>query len=253
MGVILNPDDLWKLASPPALLFGDAANGIQGIEPGKIGALLRSGSGSGSIDVSGIPRDAWPLVLRCAVGGEINVNEVANPGPLPVFELSRDNGTHFGTQIRVSDNRNEAYITAGSVGLRFAFRNGSPAPSFVAGTSWSFSTEPSPDILELIPCVESEILESAAGSYDLPLLAVPQHWRFHGARLLRWYLLTKIGVSKRRDMMVYYPKDTYAWMEKQADGRGAVKGKSQGVIETPPGTSFPLLVPPLPDKLIPPI
>ena len=73
------------------------------------------------------------------------------------------------------------------------------------------------------------------------------------ARLVLWALLTKIGVAKERDVRIYYPKDVYDWLEQIADGRRAVKGASQGVVEKAPGTSFATLVPYAADPLIPPI
>ncbi len=252
MCVLLVPDELWVYACPPALLFGDAEQGIQGIEPGYLSPITKTGPGGGSVEVEGIARDAFSVVLRCVVGGEINVSEQANPGPLPVFEVSRNNGANFGRRRRVTDNRDEAYIDDANTGLRFLFKNGT-APSFVAGTTYAFTTQPSPDIVAMIPAVEAEIFEAAAGSYDPPISGAPPHWKKHAARLLRWELLTKIGVSKRRDVLIYYPKDTYAWMEMLGDGRRAVKGAAQGVGESPPGTSFPMLVPPLPDPLVPKI
>lgn len=252
MGAILSSSDVFRLASPPAILFGDAKRGISGIEPGAISAIVQSGSGSGSVRVSGPARDALSVVLRCRIGGETNIQPTANPGPLPEFDISSDDGVTFGPVWRVTDTLDVAYIDDGKTGLRFALTNGA-APSFVANTTYAFTVGASPDVLAMIEVVESQIFEAAAGRYDLPITAVPAHWKLHAARLVRWCLLEKIGVSKDRDMKIYYPKDVYDWLEQISDGRRAVKGASQGVVEKAPGTSFARLVPYVPDPLIPPI
>lgn len=247
----LRANDLWRLASPPQWLFGDQQDGLRAIEPGDLSAITKAGPGGGVVEVEGIARDAWSITLRCASGGEVNVSETANPGALPTFQISTD-GVTYRRAIRVSDNRDEAYIDDGVTGLRWRFRNGA-SPSFVANTTYSLTSQVSPTIAEFLPIVESEIEEAAAGSYDAPLISVPPHWRYHGACLLRWKLVTKEGVSKKRDIQALYPKDTYEWMEKVNDGRRAVKPERQGLAETPPGTSFPLLAPNVPDPLVPPI
>jgi len=252
MGVILAPNDVFRLVAPPAMLFGDVQRGISGIEPGAISTLTQTGAGSGPVRVSGAARDAFSVVLRCRVGGEINVSQVANPGALPEFDISTDGGVSFGPVRRVTDTLDLAYIDDGKTGLRFSFANG-VAPSFVANTTYAFSVGASPDVLTMIEVVEAQIFEAAAGRYDLPITAVPAHWKLHAARLVLWALLTKIGVAKERDVRIYYPKDVYDWLEQIADGRRAVKGASQGVVEKAPGTSFATLVPYVPDPLIPPI
>lgn len=248
----LRADDLWKFASPPQWLFGDQQDGLRAFEPGDLSAITKIGTGSGIVEVDGIARDAWPVVLRCASGGEINVTETPNPGPLPAFQVSTDGGLTYRRARRVSDTRDEAYIDDGTTGLRWIFRNGT-APSFVVGTTYGVTTQVSPTIAALLPVVEAEILEAASGSYDGPLISVPEHWRYHGSCLLLWKLLKKEGVTKKRDIQAYYPKDTMEWLEKVNDGRRAVKPERQGLVETSPGTSFPLFVPNIPDPFVPPI
>jgi len=138
MGVILAPNDVFRLVAPPAILFGDVQRGISGIEPGTISSLTQAGAGSGSVRVSGVSRDAFSVVLRCRIGGEINVSQVANPGALPEFDISTDGGVSFGPLRRVTDTLDVAYIDDGKTGLRFTFENGT-APSFVASTTYSFN------------------------------------------------------------------------------------------------------------------
>jgi hypothetical protein len=238
MGVILTPQKWFRLATPSRLLFGDAMEGKLGIEPGDISPLTLTGSSTGTIEVVGIAIDAFSCRLRCDRGGEVNVSETANPGALPMFSLSMDGGATFARSRVVSDNRDTAVIDATALGLRFKFQNGDPAPSFVAGDTWAFTTAPSPDIEEIIGGVEDEIIEAAAGSFDPEITAVPRNWTKHAAWMARWELYCKIGVQRQQDLKAHYPKRAYEWMEGLRGGRNAVKAAARGVVEKAPGTSF---------------
>jgi hypothetical protein len=238
VGVILTPQKWFRLATPSRLLFGDAMEGKLGIEPGDISPLTLTGSSTGTIEVVGIAIDAFSCRLRCDRGGEVNVSETANPGALPMFSLSMDGGATFARSRVVSDNRDTAVIDATALGLRFKFQNGDPAPSFVAGDTWAFTTAPSPDIEEIIGGVEDEIIEAAAGSFDPEITAVPRNWTKHAAWMARWELYCKIGVQRQQDLKAHYPKRAYEWMEGLRGGRNAVKAAARGVVEKAPGTSF---------------
>lgn len=238
MGVILTPQKWFRLATPSRLLFGDAMEGKLGIEPGDISPLTLTGSSTGTIEVVGIAIDAFSCRLRCDRGGEVNVSETANPGALPMFSLSMDGGATFARSRVVSDNRDTAVIDATALGLRFKFQNGDPAPSFVAGDTWAFTTAPSPDIEEIIGGVEDAIIEAAAGSFDPEITAVPRNWTKHAAWMARWELYCKIGVQRQQDLKAHYPKRAYEWMEGLRGGRNAVKAAARGVVEKAPGTSF---------------
>ena len=238
MGVILTPQKWFRLATPSRLLFGDAMEGKLGIEPGDISPLTLTGSSTGTIEVVGIAIDTFECVLRCDLGGEINVSETANLGALPKFSLSLDGGITFARSRVVSDNRDTAVIDATSLGLRFKFQNGDPAPSFVAGDTWAFTTAPSPDIVDIVAAVEAEIIEAAAGSFDPDITAVPANWTMHAACLARWELYCKIGVQRQQDLKAHYPKRAYEWMEGLRGGRNAVKAAARGIVERAPGTSF---------------
>ena len=238
MGVILTPRQWFRLATPSRLLFGDAADGKLGIEPGNISDLVFTGSGTGTVAVVGIAIDAFDCVLRCDRGGEVNVSETANPGVLPKFSLSLDGGVTFARTRVVSDNRDVAVIDATALGLRFRFSNGDPAPSFVAGDEWAFTTQASPDIVDIVEAVEDEILEAAGCSLDPPIMQVPKNWTMHAAWLARWQLYCKIGVQRQQDHKVHYPKDARDWLEGLRGGQNTVKAKERGIIEKAPGTSF---------------
>lgn len=254
MGVFLTPRRLFELATPSRLLFGDAASGKLGIEPGFLSSITHVGTGTGSVEVEGIAIDSFALVLRCDRGGEINVSETANPGLLPKFSLSDDGGATFQRSRVVSDNRDQAVLDFTSAGLRFRFGNGSPAPSFVAGDTYSLTTAASPDVLAMIEAVESMIVESAAGSFDPPITAAPPHWALHAAWLVRWELYCKIGIQRQQDLRVHYPKDAKEWLCGLREGKYAVKAAARGVAEQAPGTSFvDFAKPPAVDPFAPPV
>ena len=248
----MQPEDFWVHAAPPSLLFGDADQGIQGIDPGTISAVTRTATGSGSVEVDGIPRGTFNVRVRCSDPGEINSSDDVNPGTLPTFEISLDGGLTYSAPIRVSAHRDEAIIEHGRSGLRLHFRNGATAPSFVSGDLDVFTTLPSADIIAGIPVVCAFMDKYLVGSFDLPLLSYPPDFTAHACDLLRWRLLKKIGVASRQDMLVYKPDEVMDWLE-QARGGSFAKPAALAIVETPPGTSFPLFVPNIPDPYVPPI
>lgn len=249
------PEDFWIHSAPPSLLFGDANQGIQGIDPGTISDITATQTGTGSMAVSGIPRGAFSVRVLCAVGGEINSSDVANPGlVLPSFRISKDLGVTYSHPISVSDNRDLALILWAALGLRFEFRNGSASPSFVAGDHFDLTTLPSADIIAGIPVVSAFMDKYLVGSFDLPLTAYPPDFTAHASDLLRWRMLKKIGVTDREDMKSYRPTEVMAWLEQARKGDFIKPLVSLGISETGAGTSVQRHIPipqrsPLRDEL----
>ena len=66
-------------------------------------------------------------------------------------------------------------IDATSLGLRFKFPKRRPAPSFVAGNSWAFTTAASPDIIDIVATVEHDHRDRRRAA-DPDITAVPPHW-----------------------------------------------------------------------------
>lgn len=118
-----------------------------------------------------------------------------------------------------------------------------PFSSFVPGDVWSFSTTASPDILSALQ-VASDLADGyLSGTFRLPLTAWASDLRQRVCELARWQLLCRRGLDRGQDVQVYNPASetgpgTRAWFE-------AVQGGNLRplVTETPPGVSFPLLVP----------
>lgn len=256
MGTLyMTPEDFWTHAAPPALLFGDAKSGTQGIDQGSITAPSRiAGTGSGVVTAKGIPRGAWTVRVQCVVGGEVNDAATVNPNAtqLPSFRLSRDAGATYSEPVTVSTRRNQAVIEWARFGIEFLFGNGA-APSYVAADTWECLTQPSADIVAGIPVVCASMDKHLVGSFDLPLTSFPADFAAMAADLLRWRLLKKIGIADRQDLLVYRPVETWEWLRSAQKGEFVKPGTSLGIVEQSPGTSFPLFVPPLPDPLWPPI
>lgn len=238
------PEDLWIHAAPPSLLFGDANQAIQGIDPGIISDVTLTQTGSGSISVSGIPRGTFSIKVLCHRGGEINSSDVANPGTaLPQFRLSSDDGITYSHPVTVSDNRDVAVIEWGAFGLRFEFRNGMAAPSFVAGDVATCTTMPSADIIAGLPVVCAFMDKYLVGSFDLPLTEYPPDFTAHACDLLRWRLLKKIGIAERQDMQTYRPDEVMEWLREAREGKFVKPEESLGITETGGGTSVQAFVP----------
>lgn len=245
MGVLyMTPEDFWIHSAPPSLLFGDALQGIQGIDGGSVSDIAVTQTGSGSMAASGIPRGTFSVRVLCHRGGEINSSDVANPGTaLPQFRVSLDLGVTYSHPITVSDNRDLAIIKWAAAGLVFEFQNGSAAPSFVAGDRFDLTTLPSADIVAGIPVVCAFMDKYLAGSFDLPLTAYPPDFTAHSCDLLRWRLLRKIGVTDREDIQSYRPDEVMAWLKEAREGKFIKPVVSLGIEETGGGTSVQTIVP----------
>lgn len=235
----MTPEDLWIHAAPPALLFGDADDGIQGIDEGSITVpVLMSGTGTGTITAGGIPRGAWTVWVKCVVGGEVNDANTLNPSTmlLPAFQFSRDLGVTWLPTKTVSAHRDFAIIEVAKLGMRFTFSNGS-APSFVVNDIWACVTTPSADIIAMIPTVCARMDKKLVGSFDLPLTEFPPDFTWCAAMILRWDLLLKIGVAERQDIQVYKPVAAYDWLKEAQAGDFVKPQDSLGIVEKPAGTS----------------
>lgn len=232
------PEDLWIHAAPPSLLFGDANQGVQGIDGGSVSDVVATQTGSGSLAVSGIPRGAFIVRLLCSRGGDINSSDVANlSASLPQFRVTITAGLTYSHPITVSDNRDLAVIEYAPLGLRFEFRNGVTSPAFTMGDAFDFITTPSADIIAGIPVVCASMDKYLAGSFDLPLLEFPADFTAIACDLLRWRLLKKIGVVERQDIQAYKPVESWDWLAQARRGDFVKPFPVLGIKETPSGTS----------------
>lgn len=122
-----------------------------------------------------------------------------------------------------------------------------PFSSFVLGDSWSFSTNPSPDVVAML-LVESDtaagyVRDTFSGE---KVEATDPLTRWGGALVgavtdrTRWRLLGRIGQDKHKDATLYKPERADAWLDMVAEGHVQPTATEQG-----PARSFPLLVAPI--------
>jgi len=236
MAPYASPKRFWQFAISRNSMFQETD-----FAPGFISALTKTGTGTGSLRVGprSNPIDAFNMLVIVAVAGEINVTNVINPGPLPQIKISMDNGVTFLTTREVSQDENVAYINVPEAGLRLEFRNGT-VPSFVLADQWTFTTQPSPDVLDQLEA-QSRFCDSfLADVYRLPLLTVPPDLEWVVCELTRWVLLKRKGLNPGQDYKVYEPKEAMKWLANVRDGHHRPL-----ITETPPPVEFPTLVEPI--------
>ena len=210
--VYATPTDLWNLALPPETLFQDS-----GLEPGDWSAITKIATGSGSLGLyfRSNPRDFSSFRVKCVVGGELNVDGIANPGPLPGFQISLNAGLTYGPVLIPDENGLIPYIKAG---FTLELHNGLVDPSFVAGDEFIFSTSPSPVIVEHL-LANSRIVDMyLSPTYTTPPTKWAEDLKLIVCELTRWSLLKRRGLSKEQDIKIYDPKEAMARLMQIANG-----------------------------------
>lgn len=115
---------------------------VPGPFKGKIGPVVKTGASTGSIFVGGYVIDAYPVVIRVAVGGELGTAQL---------EISVNGGTDFDDPVLTDPNAslNTRWDhEIGITGLVLSATNGT-APSFVQGDTWTLTTTASPKLLQV--------------------------------------------------------------------------------------------------------
>lgn len=199
----ITPTELWRLARPGSVP-------LSAWEPGIVGDVTKTGSGSGSMVASGYPLDTIAAVrVRCFVGGE--------PGGLARVKVSLDGGvTYPGPLLAVPADDGQALplLCAGEVALTFT---AGAAPSFAVGDVFSFATTASPEILATIEAVGSDCDTYLRDVFALPLTRWDASIKRNVARRVRYALLTQRGLSEAEG---YQKDDAQAvkWWESVARG-----------------------------------
>lgn len=130
----------------------------------------------------------------------------------------------------------------GSGVVQAAAKTSVPLASFTTADIWTFTTTASPDLVSALQ-VASDLVDSfLRGTYTLPLLSWGEDLRLVVCQLARWQLLIRRGLDQRQDFQVYNPDKLGCWSWLRAVQNGNLQITVQ---ETPPGVSFPLLVPPI--------
>lgn len=220
--------DMWQLALPPNTLFQD-----QGIEPGTWSNVVKVGTGTGSMDLSLVsnPRSAFSVIVRCVLGGELNIYGNLNPGPFPKFIISLDAGGTFSHPIEAASNGNLAYQKGG---FTLVFQNGTVSPSFVINDTYSFTTTQSPDIDRALNTASRFADGLLKNTYALPLSEWEDDIRLPICQIARWHLIERRGLDDGQDFKIYYQSylDACDYLKEVAKGyiQATVKEKGDGFV-----------------------
>lgn len=190
--VFCSTADVWELGLPQKTLFGDENMW----RPGVVAEAIRvAGTGTGVADASGNAHDFLAVRVRCVSAGEVNRAGVVNPGPLPRFVLSRDDGATWGRALTVSRDCETAFIDDVDAGIRWSF--GGSLPAFLVGDEWRTTAEPSPTMLRDIEHVSSIIATRFLGpTFDQALTSQPAALRWVTAWLVREVGVQRAGFDK---------------------------------------------------------
>lgn len=225
--VYATAQDMWQLALPPDTLFQD-----QDLEPGQWTVPVKTGSGLGSmgVELASNPRSDFIVIVKCVTAGEINVYGVLNPGPVPQFVISLNNGLTFSQVLTPLEDGFLAY-QKGGFSLRFT--NG-VATSFVVNDQWTFLTQSSPDILRFLSAASRFIDGKLKNTYCTPLKTWGDDLTLITCQIARWFMLQRRGMDKNQDFEIYNPKDAFKWLNETG------KGDNQAdVLENGNGFTFP--------------
>lgn len=158
--------DLWSESLPDQITPADFSPGTRTIP-------VLTGTSTGTISVSALPRDDYSIRVRISLAGQVGVAR---------FVCSSDAGvTYFPTEFLTSTDVSDILDSQGrKTGLLVTFANHvTNNPSFILNDYWSLATTGPPDIkLELK--TESENIDSVIGHnnehgrYRLPLKSWPR-------------------------------------------------------------------------------
>jgi phage gp36-like protein len=169
------------------------------------------------------------VVVRCVSRGELNIYGIENPGPVPSFIISLDGGLTFSPVLTPND---DGFLGYQKGGFSVKFANGTPTPSFAIGDVWTFSTEPSPDILRFLSAASRFIDGKLKNTYATPLSRWGDDLTLITCQIARWFMLQRRGMDKNQDFVVYEPKDAFKWLEEtgQGDNQADVTENGTGFV-----------------------
>lgn len=179
------PAILWDEALPDQITPSD-------FSPGTVSAPILTGTSAGTIRVSELPRDAYPIRLKITYGGQVGVAR---------FKCSSDNGvTFFDAEFLTSVDPIDIRDSEGrKTGLLVSFANHATVnPSFILNDYWSITTTGSPDLNRKLISVSADIdsivgHNTEQGRYHLPLKSWPYSWAKNVAYIVALELLEKRG------------------------------------------------------------
>lgn len=136
--VYLTPTELLTRAPLGSIPRAD----VPGPFKGKVGTVTKTGASTGTIVIAGYPIDAYPVVIRVAVSGELGTAQL---------EISTNAGVDYSDPVLTDPNAslNTRWDhEIGITGLVISATNGT-APSFVLGNTWMCTTTASEKLVML--------------------------------------------------------------------------------------------------------
>lgn len=244
---------LWPVYEPSEILQEGAAPTTQTpsiikIQKGGFSLILKNGTvgnavtvGAGNAALVFTPKQAGGSVV-ITVGSSLT--HTFFNGALSLTVTNATTATQAAAYLNGFSAITDYYsVVAGGTGagvVQAATLTPFPFQSFVANTTWAFTTQPSIDVVAALQMQSDYMNGYLSESFTLPLQEWGNDIRFACCVFARWSLLVRRGLDPKQDFKVYDPAGplgTQAWLEKVANGnvRPVVK-------ESPPATLFPLLI-----------
>lgn len=175
------------------------------LQNGVTGAPVTIGSGNSSLIVT--PKRAG-VSLTILVGSALDHSDVYGAITLTVTAstTAAQAAAYFASVSRYFIYATVAAGGDGSGIVAAAAKTAIPFASFVQNGSYTFTTEPSPDIVLGIETAEAIADGYFALVWLLPLLAWRQDIELRVSELARWQLLTKRGMDRDQDVKRYDPE-----------------------------------------------
>lgn len=112
-----------------------------------------------------------------------------------------------------------------------------PFASFVADETWSFTTQPSIDVVAAQEVAQDLMAGYFRGTLSLPITDIGAYIKQVESELARWHLIKRRGLDKDQDFKVYAPIEAMKWLENVQAGHIMPTTQEDGA------RSFPLLTP----------
>lgn len=203
---------------------------------GAEGSAVNFGSGDAQLQVRA---KHYGLTFRVATGSTLTHSYDAETGACVLTVTGSTTAAQAATYLASSGLLVRAtYGGTGAGAVQAAAAQALPYQSFVTSDVWTFSTQPSPDVVLAIDAGHDELLSYLRSSLQEPLSAPGAMLKQCEADLARWSLLVRKGLHK--DHPGLEPKTALAYLQ-ECQGGGIVPT----VTETPPAKSFATLVPDL--------
>lgn len=208
--VFITPTELLTRAPLGAIPRSD----IPGPFKGKVGPILFVGTSTGQLRLGGYVIDAYDVVIRVAVGGDLGTAE---------FEVSLDGGVSYADPVLSEPNSslNTRWdYEIGITGLVLSATNAT-SPSFTAGDTWSCTTTASPKLLQVCGAL-SDFIRKWLENTGQSITDIDEADRTHLCHVGRVWLCSDRGEVPAHWLALYKEARGYFRMESMGDLRANV-------------------------------